>query len=153
MTNATSWNPTEGEAITLICDVKDGRPINDIKKVTWNKGDKTLTTSSHIQLSDNKLIISSLDHTLDDGHYSCAAENEVGRGDFSARFHLLVNCKSNKLRTILQYCSEGTQQRSTYQNAFHRSICMLSKNNKVLKLKHLSLNGVKLGWTYNSECY
>ena len=95
MTHATSWNPTEGEAITLTCHVNDGRPKNDIKKVTWKKGENTLTTSGRYQLSDNKLTISSLDHTVDDGHYSCAAENEAGRGDFSAKFHLLVKCKSN----------------------------------------------------------
>ena len=75
------------------CDIKDGRPINDIKKVTWKKGDKTLPTSSHYQLSDKVLTIRSLDHTVDDGHYSCAAQNEAGMGDFSAKFHLLVNCK------------------------------------------------------------
>ncbi|KAK2178132.1 hypothetical protein NP493_561g01052 [Ridgeia piscesae] len=45
------------------------------------------------QLSDKVLEISSLNHTVDDGNYSCAAQNEAGRGDFSAKFHLLVNYK------------------------------------------------------------
>ena len=92
MTHASSWNPTEGEAIPLICHVNDGRPKNDIKKVTWKKDDKTLPTSSRYQLSDKVLTIRSLDHTVDDGHYSCAAENEAGMGDFSGNFNLQINC-------------------------------------------------------------
>ena len=95
VTHTSTWKPTEGEgsSITLTCDITDGRPQNDIKSVTWKKGDNTLTTSGRYQLSDNKLTISSLDHTVDNGHYSCAAENEAGRGDFSATFHLQINCK------------------------------------------------------------
>ena len=54
-----------------------------------------ISTHSRYQLSDLDLTIRSLDHTLDDGHYSCAAENDAGMGDFSATFHLLVNCKYN----------------------------------------------------------
>ena len=78
----------------LTCDITDGRPTV-IKHVTWQKGDKTLPTSGHYVLSEkNKVLtISSLDHTVDDGHYSCAAENEAGMGDFCAKFHLQVKCK------------------------------------------------------------
>ena len=97
MTTDVSGNPTEGNDVTLTCDIKDGRPRDDIKKVTWKKGDMTLSpsTSSHYTLSDNDkvLTISSLDHTLDDGNYSCAARNDAGMGKFSAAFPLLVNCK------------------------------------------------------------
>ena len=78
----------------LTCDITDGRPTV-IKNVIWQKGDKTLPTSSHYGLSEkNKVLtIRSLSHTVDDGHYSCAAENEAGMGDFCAKFHLLVKCK------------------------------------------------------------
>ena len=83
--------------MTLTCDVTDGNPRDDIKHVTWKKGDKTLPTSGRYTLSDKVLTIRSLNHTVDDGHYSCAAQNEAGMGDFSAKFHLLGNCKSDLL--------------------------------------------------------
>ena len=78
----------------MTCDIINGRPTI-IKQVTWKKGNKALPTSSHYKLSDKGkvLTISSLSHTLDDGSYSCAAENDVGMGFFSAKFQLLVNCK------------------------------------------------------------
>ena len=53
----------------------------------------TLPTSNRYNLSGRVLIISSLDHTVDDGHYSCAAEIQAGMGDFGATFQLLINCK------------------------------------------------------------
>ena len=52
-----------------------------------------LPTSNRYKLSERVLTISSLDHTVDDGHYSCAAQNEAGMGDFSAKFQLQINCK------------------------------------------------------------
>ena len=87
--------PTEGSSVTLTCDVTDDNPRDDIKRVAWKKGDKTLPTSIRYTLSDNDKIlrISSLFHTLDDGHYSCAAENDAGMGDFSAKFQLQISCK------------------------------------------------------------
>ncbi|KAK2175072.1 hypothetical protein NP493_754g01006 [Ridgeia piscesae] len=90
-----SWTPTEENAVTLTCDITDGRPRSDIKKVTWKKGDITLPTSGRFTLSDNDKVleISSLNHTVDDGHYSCAAHNEARMGDFSVKLHLLVNFK------------------------------------------------------------
>ncbi|KAK2174672.1 hypothetical protein NP493_781g00014 [Ridgeia piscesae] len=77
------------------CRHSNTRPRDDITKVTWKKGDKPLNISSRYTLGDNDkvLTISSLNHTVDDGHYSCAAQNEAGRGDFSAKVHLLVNYK------------------------------------------------------------
>ena len=95
VTKDVSGNPAEGHTVTLTCDITDGRPRDDITKVTWKKGDKILSTSSHYTLSDKDkvLTISSLNHTLDDGHYSCAADNKAGNGAFSTKFHLLVNCK------------------------------------------------------------
>ena len=79
--------------MTLTCDITDGRPTKVIKPVTWNKGGKPLPSSTRYQLSDKNLTINSLDHMLDDGHYSCAAENDAGGGDFGATFQLLVKCK------------------------------------------------------------
>ena len=79
--------------MTLTCDVTDGNPRDDIKRVTWKKGVKTIPTSNRYQLSGRDLTIRSLNHTLDDGLYSCAAENEVGMGDFSAQFQLKISCK------------------------------------------------------------
>ena len=79
--------------MTLTCHITDGRPRIVIQNVKWQKGDKTLPLSDHYQLSNSVLRICSLNHTVDDGHYSCAAQNEAGTGDFGAEFHLLVNCK------------------------------------------------------------
>ena len=79
--------------MTLTCDVTEGNPGGYNKPVTWRRGDVVLHSSSRHQLSDNKLTISSLDHTVDDGHYSCAAQNEAGTGDFSAKFQLQIHCK------------------------------------------------------------
>ena len=87
-----SANPTEGKSMTMTCDITDGRPTT-ITQMTWKKGNTTLHNSNHYQLSDKVLTISSLDHSLDDGHYSCAAKNDAGMGHFSSTFHLLVNCK------------------------------------------------------------
>ena len=99
VTKGVPWNATEGNHVTLTCDITDGRPRDDIKKVTWNKGDMTLSpsTSSHYTLSDNDkvLTISSLDHTVDDGNYSCAATNAAGMGDFSEKVRLQISCKCN----------------------------------------------------------
>lgn len=94
--------PTEGKSTTLTCDITDGRPHDGIKKFAWKKGSTAISSSSsRYQLSDNNLIISSLDRTLDEGHYSCAAENDAGMGHFSATFHLLVNCEYS----IYVWCS------------------------------------------------
>ncbi|KAI0222648.1 hypothetical protein LSAT2_026088 [Lamellibrachia satsuma] len=70
----------------------DGNPIDVIKNVIWRNVDKTLS-SGRYHVSGRNLKISSLNHTLDDGNYSCAAENEAGMGDFRATFELLVNFK------------------------------------------------------------
>ena len=80
--------------MTMTCDITDGRP-RFVKHVTWRKEHNTLPTSGRYKLSDNGkvLTISSLDHTVDDGNYSCAATNDAGTGNFSTKFHLLVNCK------------------------------------------------------------
>ncbi|KAI0243147.1 hypothetical protein LSAT2_004781 [Lamellibrachia satsuma] len=64
--------------MTLTCDITDGNPIDVIKNVIWRNGDKTLS-SGRYHVSGRNLTISSLDHTLDDGQYSCAAENEAGK--------------------------------------------------------------------------
>ena len=95
MIHTKSSTPTEGNSVTLTCDVTDGRPRSDIKKVTWKKGDITLPTSGRYTLSDNGKVleISSLNHTVDDGNYSCAAQNEAGMGEIGVQLHLLVNCK------------------------------------------------------------
>ena len=95
VTHTTPWKPTEGSSVTLTCDVTDGNPRGNIKQMTWRKGDTMLPTSIRYTLSDKGkfLRISTLYHTLDDGLYSCAAQNDAGMGDFSANFHLLVNCK------------------------------------------------------------
>ena len=79
--------------MTLTCDVTEGRPSEYNKPVTWKKGNTLISSSGRYQLKDNKLTISSLHHTLDDGHYSCVARNAAGEGKFSTTFDLLVNCK------------------------------------------------------------
>ena len=94
---SVSGNPSEGTTVTLTCNITDGRPRNDTKSVTWKKGHMTLPSSSHYTPSDNGkvLTISSLNHTVDDGNYSCAATNDAGMGNFSAKFQLQINCKCN----------------------------------------------------------
>ena len=71
------------------------RPSEYNKPVTWIKGNTVISTSGRYHLMNNDLTISSLDHTLDDGHYSCAAENDAGKGNFGVTFQLLVNSKYN----------------------------------------------------------
>ena len=97
LTKVVPGNPTEGNHVTLTCEITDGRPRNDIKNVIWHKELKTFSSSSRYTLSDkNKVLkITSLSHTKDDGNYSCAATNEAGMGDFSATFQLQINCKCN----------------------------------------------------------
>ncbi|KAI0220012.1 hypothetical protein LSAT2_028453 [Lamellibrachia satsuma] len=92
VTQTSTGKPTEGSSVTLTCVVTVGRPSDYNKPVTWKKGN-TVISSDRYKISDNDLIISSLDRYLDDGHYSCAAENDAGFGDFSAIFQLLVNYK------------------------------------------------------------
>ena len=87
--------------MTLTCDITDGRPTKVIKPVTWNKGDKPLPSSSRYQLRDKDLTITSLNHTQDDDHYSCAAENDAGVGDFGEMFQLLVHCKYNIVHMVI----------------------------------------------------
>ncbi|KAK2174668.1 hypothetical protein NP493_781g00009, partial [Ridgeia piscesae] len=91
VTHTSLRKPIEGSSLTLTCDVTDGNPGGYIKPVTWRNGDVKLSPSDHYQLSDNVLTISSLNHTLDDGDYSCAARNDAGIGDFSAQFQLQIN--------------------------------------------------------------
>ncbi|KAK2176758.1 hypothetical protein NP493_641g01008 [Ridgeia piscesae] len=95
VTYSNARKPTEGGSMTLTCDITDGNPKDDIKHVTWKKGDITLPTSAHYTLSDNDKVleISSLNHTVDDGNYSCAGQNEAGMGDFGVKLHLLVTYK------------------------------------------------------------
>ena len=99
MAQANTQKPTDGSSMTLTCDITDGNPIDIIKNVIWQNGDTTLS-SGRYHVSGRNLTISSLNHTLDDGQYSCAAENEAGMGDFSATFQLLVNCE---LTLVLLY--------------------------------------------------
>ena len=93
VTLTSPWPPTDGNTTKLTCDITDSTNPRDVMKVIWRKGDVTLPTSNRYKLSGRVLTISSLDHTVDDGHYSCAAEIQAGMGDFSAKFQLQINCK------------------------------------------------------------
>ena len=79
--------------MTLTCDITDGRPRNDIKSVTWKKGGQEVTSSGRNNISGTDLTISSLDHSKDDGSYTCAAENAVGMGGFGEPLQLQIYCK------------------------------------------------------------
>ena len=89
----TSGNPTEGGSVTLTCDITDGRPRDDIKRVTWKKAGQEVTSSDKNNLTGRDLTISSLDHSKDDGSYTCAAENAAGMGGFGEALQLHVLCK------------------------------------------------------------
>ena len=93
VTQKTSGTPTEGGSLTLTCDITDGRPRNDINSVTWKKGGQEVTSSGRNNISGRDLTISSLDHSKDDGSYTCAAENTAGIGGFCETLQLLINCK------------------------------------------------------------
>ena len=92
MTQKDSKSPTQGTPVTLTCDITDGRPSNVIN-VLWKKGSTHIASSGPYQLSGRDLTIGSLDHSRDDGNYSCAAQNAAGTGGFSAKFSFIVNCK------------------------------------------------------------
>ena len=93
VTQMISGNPTEGGSVTLTCDITDGRPRDDIKRVTWKKGGQEITSSGQINLTGRDLTISSLEHSKDDGSYTCAAENFAGMGVFGEALQLQINCK------------------------------------------------------------
>ena len=88
-----SGNPVEGSSFTLTCSLIDGNPRDDIKDVMWRKDNSMIVASDHYQLSGLDLTIRSLNHSRDDGLYSCAAENVAGVGLFSEKYQLLVFCK------------------------------------------------------------
>ena len=83
----------EGSSLTLTCSITDGNPRDDIKNVTWKKDSSIIFPSDHYQLSGLDLTIRSLNHSRDDGRYSCSAENVAGVGNFTETFQLLVLCK------------------------------------------------------------
>ena len=83
----------EGSSFALTCHITDGNPRDDITKVTWKKDASIIFPSDHYQLGGQDLTIRSLNHSRDDGRYSCAAENVAGTGLFSAKLQLLVLCK------------------------------------------------------------
>ena len=91
--HSDSGNAVDGSSFTLTCDITDGNPKDDIKNVIWRKGDSIIVASNHYQLSGQDLTIRSLNHSRDDGRYSCAAENMAGVGLFSGKYQLLVFCK------------------------------------------------------------
>ncbi|KAI0212429.1 hypothetical protein LSAT2_002670 [Lamellibrachia satsuma] len=93
VTQKTSGNPTEGGSVTLTCDITDGRPRDDIKRVTWKKGGQEVTSSGRNNISGRDLTISSLDHSDDDGSYTCAAENAAGMGESSEALQLDIQYK------------------------------------------------------------
>ncbi|KAI0236793.1 hypothetical protein LSAT2_012661, partial [Lamellibrachia satsuma] len=93
VTQKTSGNPTEGGSVTLTCDIKDGRPRDDIKRVTWKKGGQEVISSGRNNISGRDLTISSLDHSKDDGSYTCAAENAAGMGRSGDAFQLDIHYK------------------------------------------------------------
>ena len=78
----------------ILCKVLAGSP-KVFKRVTWRKDLNNLTNSGRYKFlyKGMYLQIKSLNHTLDDGNYSCAATNDVGTGKFGEKLNLLVNCK------------------------------------------------------------
>ena len=88
-----SGDPVEGSSFTLTCSIIDGNPTDDIKNVIWQKDNVIVDASNHYQLSGQDLTIPSLNHSRDDGRYSCKTENVAGVGLFSEKYQLLVFCK------------------------------------------------------------
>ena len=90
-----SENPVEGNSFALTCSIIDGNPRDDIRNVIWKKDDSIISPSGHYQLHGQDFTIRSLNHSRDDGLYSCKAENVAGAGVYSDIFQLglLVLCK------------------------------------------------------------
>ena len=88
-----SGNAVDASSFTLTCSIIDGNPTDDINNVTWRKGASIISPSDHYQLRGQDLTIRSLNHSRDDGLYSCKAENVAGTGFWSQTFQLLVSCK------------------------------------------------------------
>ncbi|KAI0229365.1 hypothetical protein LSAT2_020221 [Lamellibrachia satsuma] len=53
-------------SVTLTCGITDGRPRDDIKRVTWMKGGQEVTSSGRNNISGRDLTINSLNNTKDD---------------------------------------------------------------------------------------
>lgn len=83
----------EGNQFTYSCPYIPGSPA--MTKVTWTRNGVTVSSSTH-------LMLTSVNHTRDEGFYTCIAENtmqptggEQQPGHSNKSFHLNVNCKYN----------------------------------------------------------
>ena len=79
--------PKEGTDYTLSCELDDeGLPSPGLHDYTWWRDDQLLNERS-------QNLTQSLDHTLHDGTYTCAASNIAGMGPISQGYQLWVYCK------------------------------------------------------------
>ena len=73
----------EGSTLTLICRVKDAKPP-DISRYVWRK--------NNIKSPDNnrdRLVLTSLNASRDNGNYTCRAKNEAGNSPPMAAPYIL----------------------------------------------------------------
>ena len=80
--------PKEGTDYTLSCELDDeGLPSPGLHDYTWWRNDNQLLKEKSQNLTQ------SLDHTLHDGTYTCAASNTAGMETVSQGYQLQVYCK------------------------------------------------------------
>ena len=82
--------PQEGSTLTLVCRVKDVKPPN-ISRYVWKKNLKTLTVDG----DPDRLVLTSLKASRDNGNYTCHVKYEAGYSpQMAAPYVLRLPCES-----------------------------------------------------------
>ena len=82
--------PQEGSTLTLVCQVKDVKPPN-ISRYVWKRNLETLTVDG----DPDRLVLTSLNASRDDGNYTCQVTYEAGNSpQMAVPYVLEVQCES-----------------------------------------------------------
>ena len=82
--------PREGSTLTLVCKVKDAKPP-DISIYVWKKNE----TKLRVDGNPDRLVLTSLNASRDNGNYTCRVKNGAGNSPpMAAPYILKVQCES-----------------------------------------------------------
>ena len=109
--------PEEGSTLTLVCRVKDTK-LQNISRYVWKRNLKTLTVDG----ATDRLVLTSLNASRDDGSYTCHVTYEAGYClPMAAPYILKVQCES-KAQVVYFWLSCVT---SNYTFLVHKLICKI----------------------------